>query len=53
MKEHMKSAGHKLWVDLEFGHVYCYTCHDYVYDTELMTIRWGSYYLIIIINLIN
>jgi len=38
MKEHVKSACHKLWVDLEYGHVYCYTCHDYVYDTELMTI---------------
>jgi len=38
MKEHVKSVGHKLWMDLEYGNVYCSGCQDYVYDSELMTI---------------
>lgn len=44
-QEHIKSCGHRLWVDLEYGNVYCASCGDYVYDGELMTIseqhhRW-------------
>ena len=38
MKDHVKSTGHKLWVDLEYGNVYCVSCQDYVYDRELMVI---------------
>ena len=37
-QEHIKSCGHRLWVDLEYGNVYCASCGDYVYDGELMTI---------------
>ena len=53
MKEHIKSSGHKLWVDLEYGHVYCAICQDYVYDTELMTIRSDQLLLIELIININ
>jgi len=38
MKDHVRSSGHKLWVDLEYGNVYCFSCEDYVYDRELMVI---------------
>ena len=38
MKEHVKSSGHKMWIDLEYGNVYCAGCQDYVYDSELMAI---------------
>jgi len=38
MKEHTRSCGHRLWMDLEYGHVYCAACQDYVYDAELLAI---------------
>ena len=38
MKEHTHATGHKLWMDLTYGNVYCGQCHDYVYDAELMNI---------------
>jgi len=38
MKEHTKGVGHKLWMDLEYGNVYCSGCQDYVYDSELVAI---------------
>jgi len=38
LKEHAKAAGHKLWVELEQGNVYCTVCQDYVYDQELLCI---------------
>ena len=38
MREHIKSAGHRLWVELEQGNVYCASCQDYVHDNELHAI---------------
>ena len=30
-----KNPKHKMWVDLEYGNMWCATCQDYVYDSEL------------------
>ena len=38
MREHVKSAGHRLWVELDQGNVYCASCQDYVHDSELIAI---------------
>jgi len=38
MREHVKSAGHRLWVELDQGNVYCASCQDYVHDSELHAI---------------
>ena len=38
MKEHTKTCNHRLWMDLEYGHVYCAACQDYVYDAEFLAI---------------
>ena len=38
MREHVKAAGHRLWVELDKGNVYCASCSDYVYDSELHSI---------------
>ena len=38
MREHVKSTGHKLWVELDQGNVYCASCQDYVHDSELHSI---------------
>lgn len=38
MKEHLRSKQHKIWVDLEYGNIWCAACSDYVYDTELKII---------------
>lgn len=38
MREHTKACGHKLWVDLEHGNVFCVSCSDYVYDCDLHSI---------------
>ena len=38
MREHVKSTGHKLWVELDQGNVYCASCQDYVHDGELHSI---------------
>lgn len=38
MKDHLKGRQHSLWVDLEYGNIWCAACSDYVYDTELKSI---------------
>ena len=38
MREHIKSAGHRLWVELDQGNVYCASCQDYIHDGELHAI---------------
>jgi len=39
MKDHLhKNPKHKMWVDLEYGNMWCATCQDYVYDSELKVI---------------
>jgi ubiquitin carboxyl-terminal hydrolase 22/27/51 len=35
MKVHVKSAGHPLAVDLNYGTVFCFKCRDYTYDASL------------------
>jgi ubiquitin carboxyl-terminal hydrolase 22/27/51 len=38
LKEHARSSQHRLWIDLEYGQVFCCLCDDYVYDTDLTSI---------------
>jgi len=38
MKEHMRAKQHKIWVDLEYGNIWCGICSDYVHDTEFKII---------------
>ena len=36
ISEHVKQTKHRLWMELDLGNVYCASCSDYVYDSELM-----------------
>ena len=41
-KDHLKEKEqHWLWVDMEYGNIWCAVCKDYVYDTELKVILQG------------
>ena len=33
--DHLQKKNHILAVDLNYGNIYCYSCHSYVYDTEI------------------
>lgn len=38
LRDHVKSSGHRLWLDLDTANVFCVSCSDYVYDSELQAI---------------
>ena len=38
-KDHLKEKEqHWLWVDMQYGNIWCAICKDYVHDTELKVI---------------
>ncbi|XP_067671199.1 ubiquitin carboxyl-terminal hydrolase 22-like isoform X1 [Haliotis asinina] len=39
--EHARSKKHNLAIDLVYGAIYCFSCHDYVYDRELELLAYG------------
>ena len=38
----MRTKQHKIWLDLEYGNIWCAACSDYVYDTELKVIHYDT-----------
>lgn len=38
-KEHSKSTGNNLSVDLDRGELFCMACNDYIYDSNLELVR--------------
>ncbi|KAI6184228.1 Ubiquitin carboxyl-terminal hydrolase [Aphelenchoides bicaudatus] len=39
LQDHFETSGHKFAVSMEFGHIFCASCKDFVYDRKTEKIR--------------